>query len=118
MRPFSAGLFALAVALLASAASLSAEEQHKFHYFLLWIISILVNVGMWSERFVIIVMGLQREFIPSGWHAYRPTWVDITMFAGTFCFFLFLFLIFLRLLPFIPVAEVKELNRELGKEEH
>jgi molybdopterin-containing oxidoreductase family membrane subunit len=40
------------------------------------------------------------------------------MFAGTFCFFLLLFLIFLRLFPFIPVAEVKELNHELGKEEH
>ncbi|WP_437595325.1 NrfD/PsrC family molybdoenzyme membrane anchor subunit [Sorangium sp. So ce590] len=85
---------------------------------LLWIISILVNVGMWSERFVIIVLSLQREFIPSGWHAYSPTWVDLSMFAGTFCFFLLLFLIFLRLLPFIPVAEVKELNHELGKEEH
>ncbi|WP_437922873.1 NrfD/PsrC family molybdoenzyme membrane anchor subunit [Sorangium sp. So ce291] len=85
---------------------------------LLWIISILVNVGMWSERFVIIVMSLQREFIPSGWHAYRPTWVDISMFAGTISFFLLLFLVFLRLFPFIPVAEVKELNHELSKEEH
>ncbi|MGK3962137.1 NrfD/PsrC family molybdoenzyme membrane anchor subunit [Sorangium sp. So ce118] len=85
---------------------------------LLWIISILVNVGMWSERFVIIVMSLQREFIPSGWHAYRPTWVDLSMFAGTISFFLLLFLIFLRLFPFIPVAEVKELNHELSKEEH
>jgi Ni/Fe-hydrogenase subunit HybB-like protein len=85
---------------------------------LLWIISILVNVGMWSERFVIIVLSLQREFIPSGWHAYGPTWVDVSMFAGTISFFLLLFLIFLRLFPFIPVAEVKELNRELGKEEH
>ncbi|KYF73030.1 NrfD/PsrC family molybdoenzyme membrane anchor subunit [Sorangium cellulosum] len=85
---------------------------------LLWIISILVNVGMWSERFVIIVMSLQREFLPSGWHAYRPTWVDLSMFAGTISFFLLLFLIFLRLFPFIPVAEVKELNHELSKEEH
>ncbi|WP_438013517.1 NrfD/PsrC family molybdoenzyme membrane anchor subunit [Sorangium sp. So ce315] len=85
---------------------------------LLWIISILANVGMWSERFVIIVLSLQREFLPSGWHAYRPTWVDVSMFAGTISFFLLLFLIFLRLFPFIPVAEVKELNHELGKEEH
>ncbi|WP_437766818.1 NrfD/PsrC family molybdoenzyme membrane anchor subunit [Sorangium sp. So ce281] len=86
---------------------------------LLWIISILLNVGMWSERFVIIVMGLQREFIPSAWHAYHPTYVDISMFIGTICFFLLLVLIFLRLFPFIPVAEVKELNHELShKEEH
>ncbi|WP_437283447.1 NrfD/PsrC family molybdoenzyme membrane anchor subunit [Sorangium sp. So ce375] len=86
---------------------------------LLWIISILVNVGMWSERFVIIVLSLQREFIPSAWHAYHPTYVDISMFIGTICFFLLLVLIFLRLFPFIPVAEVKELNHELShKEEH
>ncbi|WP_437719374.1 NrfD/PsrC family molybdoenzyme membrane anchor subunit [Sorangium sp. So ce448] len=86
---------------------------------LLWIISILLNVGMWSERFVIIVMGLQREFIPSAWHAYHPTYVDISMFIGTICFFLLLVLIFLRLFPFIPVAEVKELNHELShKEDH
>ncbi|WP_437987808.1 NrfD/PsrC family molybdoenzyme membrane anchor subunit [Sorangium sp. So ce117] len=86
---------------------------------LLWIISILVNVGMWSERFVIIVLSLQREFLPSAWHAYHPTWVDISMFAGTISFFLLLFLIFLRLFPFVPVAEVKELNHELRhKEKH
>jgi Ni/Fe-hydrogenase subunit HybB-like protein len=86
---------------------------------LLWIISILVNVGMWSERFVIIVLSLQREFIPSAWHAYHPTYVDISMFIGTICFFLLLVLIFLRLFPFIPVAEVKELNHELShKEDH
>jgi Ni/Fe-hydrogenase subunit HybB-like protein len=80
---------------------------------LLWIISILVNVGMWAERFVIIVLGLQREFVPSMWRAYRPTWVDIGLFAGTFGLFMFLFMLFLRFLPFIPVAEVKELNHEL-----
>jgi len=80
---------------------------------LLWIISIFVNVGMWSERFVIVVMSLERDYLPSAWHAYSPTWVDISMFAGTLGFFLLLFLIFLRLVPFIPVAEVKELRREL-----
>ncbi|WP_437594851.1 NrfD/PsrC family molybdoenzyme membrane anchor subunit [Sorangium sp. So ce1000] len=86
---------------------------------LLWIVSILLNVGMWSERFVIIVLGLQREFIPSAWHAYHPTYVDISMFIGTICFFLLLVLLFLRLFPFIPVAEVKELNHELRhKEDH
>ncbi len=84
----------------------------------LWVISIFVNVGMWAERFVIVVMSLQRDFLPSAWHAYRPTWVDISMFAGTISFFLFLFLIFLRVFPFIPVAEVKELNHELRREEH
>ena len=84
---------------------------------LLWIISIFVNVGMWAERFVIIVLSLQREFLPSDWADYHPTWVDVSIFAGTIGFFMFLFLIFLRVLPFIPVAEVKELGHELRHEE-
>jgi len=82
----------------------------------LWIIALLVNVGMWSERFVIIVLSLQRDFLPSAWRDYAPTWVDWSLFAGTFGFFLLLFLAFLRLVPFIPVAEVKELAHELAEE--
>jgi molybdopterin-containing oxidoreductase family membrane subunit len=84
---------------------------------LLWIISIFVNVGMWSERFVIIVLSLQREFLPSKWHAYHPTIVDWSLFAGTGGFFLVLFMLFLRFVPFIPLSEVKELKHELHEEE-
>lgn len=84
----------------------------------LFVISILVNVGMWSERFVIIVASLQRDYLPSQWGDYSPTRVDISLFVGTMGFFLLLFLAFLRLFPFIPVAEVTELRHELaGKEE-
>jgi molybdopterin-containing oxidoreductase family membrane subunit len=82
----------------------------------LWIISILVNVGMWSERFVIVVMSLQRDFLPSSWAPYSPTWVDLGLFIGTGGFFLFLFFAFLRLLPFVPVAEIKELAHDMSKE--
>lgn len=119
-RPFgpNSGVFWAQMICNALVPQLLWSSRVRQNGILLWIISILINVGMWSERFVIIVLSLQREFLPSGWHAYRPTWVDISMFAGTFCFFLLLFLIFLRLFPFIPVAEVKELNHELGKEEH
>ena len=84
----------------------------------LWIISILVNIGMWAERFVIIAMSLEREYLPSSWYGYRATFVDWGLFVGTISFFLLLFLIFLRLVPFVPVAEVKELNHELAKEGH
>jgi molybdopterin-containing oxidoreductase family membrane subunit len=84
----------------------------------LWIISIFVNIGMWTERFVIIVESLQREFLPSKWHWYSPTIVDWSIYAGTGGFFMLLFLLFLRFFPFIPVAEVKELNHELQKEHH
>jgi molybdopterin-containing oxidoreductase family membrane subunit len=84
----------------------------------LWIVSIFVNIGMWTERFVIVVQSLQREYLPSQWHAYAPTYVDWSIFAGTGGFFMCLFLLFLRFFPFIPVAEVKELNHELQKGEH
>jgi molybdopterin-containing oxidoreductase family membrane subunit len=60
-----------------------------------FVISILVNVGMWFERFVIVVGGLYREFLPSNWGFYSPTWVDICTYIGTFgfqkCFLLFRF---------------------------
>jgi molybdopterin-containing oxidoreductase family membrane subunit len=68
---------------------------------------------MWCERFVIIVQSLQRDFLPSAWHAYTPTWVDWSMFGGTISFFLFLFMLFLRLLPFVPVSELKELRHRM-----
>ena len=77
-------------------------------------LSILFNVGMWSERFVIIVLSLQRDYLPSAWGDYKPTLVDISIFVGTMGFFLLLFMTFLRLIPFIPVAEVAELKRELA----
>jgi molybdopterin-containing oxidoreductase family membrane subunit len=82
----------------------------------LFFISILVNVGMWSERFVIIVMSLQRDFLPSAWHRYSPTWVDWGLFVGTFSLFMFLFLLFLRLVPFIPLSELKEMKHHLAQE--
>jgi len=81
----------------------------------LFVVSILINIGMWSERFVIIVMSLQRDYLPSSWHGYSPTWVDWSLFGGTICFFLLLFLLFLRFLPFIPLSELKELRRELSE---
>ncbi len=84
----------------------------------LFVISILVNVGMWCERFVIIVQSLQQEFLPSKWHSYSPTWVDIGIFVGTLGFFSLLFLTFLRVLPFVAASEMKELRRELAHEVH
>src|SRR5579862_5993414 len=73
----------------------------------IFIISILVNVGMWFERFVIIVIGLHREFLPSNWNYYHPTWVDIGTYVGTFGLFFTMFLLFIRFLPMIAISEVK-----------
>lgn len=72
-----------------------------------WILSIFVNIGMWFERFVIVVVGLYRDFLPSSWDYYKPTWVDICTYLGTFGLFFTLFLLFMRFLPMIAVSEIK-----------
>jgi molybdopterin-containing oxidoreductase family membrane subunit len=72
-----------------------------------FIISIVVNIGMWFERFVIIVTSLHRDYLPSSWGYFSPTWVDICTFIGSFGLFFTLFLLFMRFLPMIAIAEVK-----------
>jgi len=72
-----------------------------------FVLSILVNIGMWFERFVIVVTSLHQDFLPSNWGYYRPTWVDILQFLGTFGLFFTFFLLFLRYVPLIAIAEVK-----------
>ena len=71
-------------------------------------VSLLVLLGMWLERYVIIVQGLIRDQLPSAWSHYTPTIVDLGILAGTFGFFGLLFLLFLRFMPFLPVSEIKE----------
>ena len=76
----------------------------------LWIVFIgcqFVNAGMWFERFVIIVTSIARDFLPSSWNLFHPTWIDLWTFAGTFGLFLTLFLLFIRFLPAVAIAEVK-----------
>jgi molybdopterin-containing oxidoreductase family membrane subunit len=72
-----------------------------------WILSIVVNIGMWFERFVIIVTSLHRDYLPSSWVMFYPSWVDVGVFIGSIGVFFTLFLIFLRVLPAIAMAEVK-----------
>jgi molybdopterin-containing oxidoreductase family membrane subunit len=88
-------------------------KQARTNVLWLWIASILVGIGMWAERFVIIVTSLYRDFLPSSWGFYAPTWVDWSIFVGTLSFFMLLFLLFLRFLPSVAVAEVKELAHEM-----
>jgi molybdopterin-containing oxidoreductase family membrane subunit len=75
----------------------------------LFAISLVVSVGMWLERFVIIVTSLAQDFLPSSWAHYNPTPVDIMTFSGTIGFFSTLFLLFCRFLPVISIAEMREL---------
>jgi Ni/Fe-hydrogenase subunit HybB-like protein len=72
-------------------------------------ISIILSIGMWLERFVIIVVSLTRDFLPSSWGYYSPTLWDMMLYAGTFGLFFTLFLLFIRFVPVIAIAEMREL---------
>src|SRR6266849_6722013 len=73
----------------------------------LFVVSILVNIGMWFERFVIIVGGLHRTFLPSSWGMFKPTIWDISILIGSFGVFFTCFLLFIRILPMIAMWEIK-----------
>lgn len=75
----------------------------------LFIISIIVNIGMWLERFVIVVTSLHRDFLPSSWGMYSPTVWDFAVFFGTIGLFLFLIFLFIRVLPMITIFELRML---------
>ena len=83
--------------------------------FFTMLVATAVTIGMWFERFVIIVTSLHRDFIPGSWGNYSPTWVEVAMFIGSMGLFMFLFLLFVRFLPMIAVAEVKTV---LAHEQH
>lgn len=78
----------------------------------LFAIAIVINIGMWLERFMIVVSSLNRDFLPSSWHLFRPTFWDFATLAGSIGCFAFLFLIFLRILPAISISEMRKLARE------
>ena len=85
---------------------------------IMWVAAILVNVGMWCERFNIIVTALHRDFLPSKWELYAPTWVDWSIYLGTIGLFSTLFLLFLKFVPAVAVTEVKEFRHELAHAAH
>ncbi|MGE5181570.1 MAG: NrfD/PsrC family molybdoenzyme membrane anchor subunit [Acidobacteriota bacterium] len=92
-------------------------KRMRRNVWVLWFGALLVNVGMWSERFMIIVQSLEREFVPSMWANYSPTWVDIGILTGTIGFFTFLFLLFLRFVPIISLAEMRDMKHEIVRGE-
>src|SRR5205085_8896770 len=83
------------------------SKKARSNYIVVFIVCQFVNIGMWFERFVIIVTSLAQDFLPSSWGHYSPSWVEIWTFAGTFGIFLSLFLLFMRFLPMIAISEVK-----------
>ena len=89
------------------------SKKVRTNTWLLFAIAILVNVGMWSERFVIVIGALHRDFVPSAWRMFHPTGWDWATLAGTLAFFAVLFLLFLRLLPIVSMAEERKLLHEV-----
>jgi len=78
--------------------------------------SIVVNIGMWFERFVIIVTSLHRDYLPSSWTMFHPTYVDIGCFIGTIGIFFVLFLLFARFFPVLPLNELKTILKSSGEQ--
>jgi molybdopterin-containing oxidoreductase family membrane subunit len=83
------------------------SKKMRTNVIVMWVASILINVGMWFERFVIVVTSLSRDFLPTSWGYYSPTFVDVLTFVGSFGLFFTLFLLFVRFLPIVGMAEVK-----------
>ena len=80
-----------------------------------FIMSIVVNIGMWFERFVIIVTSIHRDYLPSSWSYFHPTWVDMGVYVGTLGIFGVLYLLFARYFPVMPIAELKTILKSSGQ---
>ena len=87
-------------------------RKARRNIYVLFIVAMAVNVGMWLERFIIIVTSLHRDFLPSSWGMFHGTGWDWAMFLGTIGFFLFLMFLFLRFLPMISIFEMRTLVPE------
>ncbi len=90
----------------------------RYNPWLLWFISLFIGVGMWLERFVIVVMSLHRDFMPSSWDMYYGTAWDWSLYIGSLGFFLVMILIFIRSLPMISIVEMKELLHKKSHQGH
>src|SRR5467141_1436105 len=93
----------------------SYKMRHNVAF--LFFMSIVVNIGMWLERFVIVVISLTRDFVPSAWGRYTPTFWDWATFIGTMGMFVTLLFLFVRVLPAISIAEMRELVAETSEKE-
>jgi len=90
-------------------------EKIRKSLVLSFILSIFVNIGMWFERFVIIVTSLHRDYIPSTWSMFHPTFVDIGIFVGTIGIFFTLFLLYARVFPVLALNELKTILKSSGE---
>jgi molybdopterin-containing oxidoreductase family membrane subunit len=89
-------------------------EKMRRSVWVTFFMSIFINIGMWFERFVIIATTLARDYLPSSWSYYVPTWVEIGIFVGTMGLFGTLYLLFTRIAPVVAVAEIKAILKSSG----
>lgn len=83
------------------------SRRLRINVLYLFLLSFVINTGMWFERFVIVVTSLYREYLPSSWGTYRATKWDYITYVGTLGMFTFLFFLFVRFLPMIPMSEIR-----------
>jgi molybdopterin-containing oxidoreductase family membrane subunit len=106
--PYRAAYWAL-IAINVGFVNVLWTKKVRFTPKLLWLVSLVVLVAMWLERFVIVVVSLTQDFLPSSWGIYVPTRWDWATFIGTIGFFSLCFLLFIRVMPMISIAEMKTL---------
>jgi Ni/Fe-hydrogenase subunit HybB-like protein len=87
-------------------------KKVRTHIPTLFVISLCVNVGMWYERFVIIIGSVAHDFLPHAWGLYRPSLIEFGIMIGSFCLFFFLFVLFCKHLPSVSMTEMKEILNE------
>jgi Ni/Fe-hydrogenase subunit HybB-like protein len=109
----TAPLYWTLIALNVGVPQLLWFRRIRSHTIVLFVISIAINVGMWLERFLIVITSLEREYLPSLWREYHPTFWDWSTMIGTLGLFLTLMLLFIRFIPMISMTEMRELLPEV-----
>lgn len=87
-------------------------KKIRLNITIVFIISIFINIGMWFERYVIVVTSLSKDFLPSSWASYTATFVEVAIFIGTIGIFILGILLFFRYIPMIAISEIKGINKE------
>jgi molybdopterin-containing oxidoreductase family membrane subunit len=87
-------------------------KKIRSNIMVVFVISLFINLGMWFERYVIVVTSLSKDFLPSSWAGYNATFVEQAIYIGTLGIFLLGILLFFRYIPMIAFSEVKAINKE------
>ncbi|RIK39597.1 MAG: hydrogenase [Chloroflexi bacterium] len=116
LGPYAPAFWAMIIANVA-VIQLLWSRRLRTNLVVLFVISLIVNVGMWLERFVIVVTSLHRDFVPAAWGMYSPTFWDWSTYIGTIGLFFALLFLFIRVLPMISIFEMRELVSEHAEHE-